>query len=315
MADSSINATLANFYESIGLKHLDEHAWQIVAFAILMHLVFLGGCAVSGALRISHYEKLSASKKGSWGMHIVSMVFSLLVVGLALPVVTTPELAADRVFGRSYYSGLLHAIACGYFLWDIFISLYYLKESGLGFVLHGVACFTVFVLSYRPFVQYFGAYFLLFEISTIFLNIHWFCDKTDRSGTRLQWINGVVLLFAFFSVRIVMGFYQSWQFYVACFEQWDNVPKGLFAVYSVANTILCSLNVWWFSRMIKSIVSRFNGKEDEQKEGNYGSFKAKTEKHAAQVDPVGKSTATSTAFASGSGSGSISQATARKKRD
>ena len=48
-------------------------------------------------------------------------------------------------------------------------------------------------------------YYMYSHRSTIFLNIHWFLDKTGRTGTTLQLINGFLLLATFFVVRIVMG--------------------------------------------------------------------------------------------------------------
>jgi hypothetical protein len=45
-------------------------------------------------------------------------------------------------------------------------------------VVHGIACFLVYFLGFKPYLNYYGPIFLMFEISTIFLNIHWFCDKT-----------------------------------------------------------------------------------------------------------------------------------------
>jgi TLC domain len=51
--------------------------------------------------------------------------------------------------------------------------------------------------------------FILYELSTPFLNIHWFCDKLDMTGGQLQWYNGITLLATFFSSRLVWGTYQS----------------------------------------------------------------------------------------------------------
>lgn len=65
----------------------------------------------------------------------------------------------------------------------------------------------------RPFANYYGPVFILYELSSPFLNIHWFCDKLNLTGSKLQWYNGMVLLFTFFSCRIVWGTYQSARVY------------------------------------------------------------------------------------------------------
>ena len=76
-------------------------------------------------------------------------------------------------------AGSLFAITTGYFLWDTMVSLLYLRENGPGFLIHAVLCCYVFVCSYKPFMQYYGVHFLLWELSSPFLNLHWFFDKCD----------------------------------------------------------------------------------------------------------------------------------------
>lgn len=65
----------------------------------------------------------------------------------------------------------------------------------------------------RPFLNYYGVNFVLYELSTPFLNIHWFLDKLHRTGSRLQWLNGIALLATFAASRLVWGTYQSFWLY------------------------------------------------------------------------------------------------------
>ena len=67
--------------------------------------------------------------------------------------------------------------------------------------------------SQRPFVNFYGCTFILYELSTPFLNFHWFFDKLDMTGSRAQLYNGIVLLVMFFSCRLVWGTYQSVRVY------------------------------------------------------------------------------------------------------
>ncbi|KAI9275343.1 hypothetical protein BY458DRAFT_434500 [Sporodiniella umbellata] len=46
---------------------------------------------------------------------------------------------------------------------------------------------------------------MFYELSTVFLNIHWFMDKLGYTGSKLQMVNGAMLLLSFFGVRIVFG--------------------------------------------------------------------------------------------------------------
>lgn len=74
---------------------------------------------------------------------------------------------------------------------------------------HAVSAVAVFALGYRPFIYFSAPVFLLYELSSPFLNVHWFCDKLGLTGSVVQAVNGVFLVTTFFSCRIVWGLYNS----------------------------------------------------------------------------------------------------------
>ena len=154
----------------------------------------------------------------------------------------------------------------------------------------------------RPFVNYYGLNFVLYELSTPFLNMHWFLDKLNMTGSRLQLYNGITLLVSFFSCRILWGNYQSLRIYsdvltalqmsnievplahnVAVFDyqhpdfrvnlKGDSVtmklPMWLVFVFLGSNTLLNFLNFYWFGKMLHKVRSRFepsDKKLEEKKE-------------------------------------------------
>ena len=61
----------------------------------------------------------------------------------------------------------------------------------------------------RPFVNYYGPSILLYELSSPFLNFHWFFDKCGMTGSLPQLINGICLITTFFSCRLVWGTYMT----------------------------------------------------------------------------------------------------------
>jgi hypothetical protein len=61
----------------------------------------------------------------------------------------------------------------------------------------------------RPFANYYASSFILYELSSPFLNIHWFCDKMDMTGGLVQMVNGVCLLATFFGARLAYGTYMT----------------------------------------------------------------------------------------------------------
>jgi len=55
--------------------------------------------------------------------------------------------------------------------------------------------------------------FILYEISSPFLNLHWYFDKLGMTGSKAQLYNGMLLISSFFLARLVWGVYSSfWVF-------------------------------------------------------------------------------------------------------
>lgn len=131
------------------------------------------------------------------------------------------------------------------------------------------------MFSQKPFVNYYGCNFILFELSTPFLNIHWFLDKVNMTGSDLQLYNGFALLFMFFSCRLVYGPYQSYKVFSDIFalsgKNPSNPGRGVLAyvtsqtyipgwlsfAYIASNAILTFLNFYWFYMMIYAVRKRF----------------------------------------------------------
>lgn len=200
--------------------------------------------------------------RNNWSIHVVSQVHTLIIVPMSIwcMVGESEEMENNKAFGWSDRVGYTFAVACGYFIWDTLDAI--INFVDVGFVIHGVACTLIYTMSYRPFVGYYGARCLLWEISTFFLNIHWFLDKTNRTGTTFQLVNGFALLFAFFSVRLVYGGSISYQFFVTLRNIWREIPFCYTFIFGLSNFALQGLNWLWFSKMIAAIRKRFDGSEE-----------------------------------------------------
>ncbi|KIM48787.1 hypothetical protein M413DRAFT_86010 [Hebeloma cylindrosporum] len=203
------------------------------------------------------YGGKSRGAKNNWSIHVVSQVHVLIVVPFALWCILneTPEDGQDRAFGWNEHVGYVHAIACGYFLWDTLDAIVNFIDPG--FVAHGVACFAIYTMSYKPFVQYYGTRCLLWETSTFFLNNHWFLDKTGRTGSLIQLVNGFFLLGSFFFVRMVYGGWISVQFLLTLKTVYHEIPVAYTIVYGLGNLVLQGLNWFWFFKMIAALRKRF----------------------------------------------------------
>jgi len=164
------------------------------------------------------YPKLSKERKINWDVHVVSLIQSTFITFLALWVMYVDEerKAMDwqqRVWGYTGAAGMIQGMAAGYFLWDLMVTVQHVKVFGLGMLAHAISALLVFSFGFRPFVNFYSCTFILYELSSPFLNFHWFFDKLDMTGSKAQLYNGLLLLATFFGCRLCWGTYQSVRVY------------------------------------------------------------------------------------------------------
>ncbi|KAF1813626.1 DUF887-domain-containing protein [Eremomyces bilateralis CBS 781.70] len=295
----AIDHYLSRVAEPLDLSTLHYHSHE-VALAFLFYNFIYNRLSpwISMKLCPRTYANLPRKTRLNWDIHVVSFVQSVLISAMALYVVAVDEerkvmgLAEnwpERIWGYDGGLGLILAFACGYFAWDLAVSLLHADMFGFGILAHAVCALTVFTLGFRPYANYFGPTFILYELSTPFLNIHWFCDKLNLTGSRIQLINGIILLCTFFSCRLVWGTYSSMQAFSDIYRAWTadkdelalyldrrtaallpgsedtmryagemHMPAWLGATYLAANLTLNSLNFFWFNKMIQTIRKRFD---------------------------------------------------------
>ncbi|KAF8447869.1 DUF887-domain-containing protein [Boletus edulis BED1] len=250
-----VRDTVRPLAEKCGLSVLPEFA-DIVVFAWLFFTALQVGIspAISRVVFPVSYGKANKRTRKNWDVHVVSLVHALIAVALASWCLKAKSLNDDRAFGTYPDASFLLAIAVGYFIWDALESIIHFSE--VGFVVHGKQS-TTFL---RPFVHYYAVRFLLWEASTIFLNINWFLDKMGKTGSQLQFVNGIALLTSFFCVRLVWGGKMSYSFFVTLNGVYTQVPLVYIMVYGVSNLTLHALNWFWFMKMIGALRRRFAGK-------------------------------------------------------
>jgi len=253
------------FCDALGFKALPPHLHVILAGALFYQLIFLLSPLLCAPIK--SYTTLRRRSKINWDIHVVSMVQSLIIVWLAYLALGDPLLKENRAFGYSPFGADVAALACGYFVWDSYVSLKYVRMFGWGFALHGLASFYVFLFGFRPFLMYYGPAVLFFELSTPFLNIHWFSDKFRLTGSNFQIANGIVLILVFFCSRILGGWYITYHFTLDILHARKTNPEltplWLASLYITANLFLNFLNIYWFSKMIDSIRRRADAKPSD----------------------------------------------------
>ncbi|KAF2739663.1 DUF887-domain-containing protein [Polyplosphaeria fusca] len=284
----------------LSLYTLPLHFHEVVFAAVLYHVTHVYISPVISRLLFPRtYPSFNARTKLNWDVHVVSFVQSTLINALALWVIWADEERSEmnwqgKIWGYTGASGLIQAFAGGYFVWDLFITLQNINIFGLGMLAHAVSALFVFSLGFRPFLNYYGPNFILYELSSPFLNIHWFCDKLNMTGSKVQLYNGIMLLFTFFSCRLLWGSYQSISVFRIVYRAMTTdhftlndpefgklsngtvvpelipgsdimqfageraIPIWLAGCYLASNITLNSLNWFWFGKMIETIRKRFD---------------------------------------------------------
>ncbi|KAI4190967.1 MAG: hypothetical protein L6R41_000417 [Letrouitia leprolyta] len=216
--------TITPFANYFSLSTLPIHIHELLFATLTYHLI----CAyispiLSRRLFPSIYPSLPTRTRLNWDVHVVSLAQSILVCAAALWIMYADEERRgmdwkERVWGYTGGGGMIQAFAAGYFLWDLQICLRYMRIFGVGLLMHAVAALVVFSLGFeqRPFVNFYGPTFILYELSSPFLNFHWFFDKLQMTGSRAQWYNGIFLILSFFCCRLLWGTYQSIRVYQDC---------------------------------------------------------------------------------------------------
>ncbi|RAK71324.1 TLC domain-containing protein [Aspergillus fijiensis CBS 313.89] len=310
----------------LNVPAVTEHAHEIIlSFTGYLFIHYILSPCLSPLLFPRHYPKLSPRTKLNWDVHVVSLVQSTFINAMALWAMWVDEErssmnTAERVYGYTGVCGLVSACAAGYFVYDLIVSTVYIKMFGVGMLFHAISALWVFSFGFRPFVNYYSSVFILYELSSPFLNIHWFLDKVNMTGSKLQWYNGMMLLFTFFSCRLVWGTWRSVDVYrdmwYALKQTWDatdvatalnqpvditaqvfrthdaslggsldgaraqaqlelskyanytatGTPTWLVLTYVISNVVLNSLNYFWFSKMVETVLKRFRGPAASEKE-------------------------------------------------
>ncbi|KAK6537745.1 hypothetical protein TWF694_011910 [Orbilia ellipsospora] len=259
----------------LGFDTLPSHFHEVLGAFLLYHVtnVYISPVA-SSFLFPQTYRSFNKRSRINWDIHVVSLVQSTLICIISLYVMVVDHERSEmdshqRVWGYTGLLGMVQAFGAGYFLWDLMVSTQYLGIFGPGLLAHAVCALCVFSLGFRPFVNFYAPTFLLYELSSPFLNFHWFMDKLEMTGSKLQLLNGICLLIVFFSCRLVYGTYSSFQVGFDIYQAWKNppseivaqgreVPTWLALSYVTSNLILHFLNFYWFGKMIDALRRRFD---------------------------------------------------------
>jgi hypothetical protein len=190
-------------------------------------------------------------------MCATSFIHAMIVLCLSFYIIVyTPDsIKNDRHYGHSDITEALYSITTSYFAFDV-IHILTDKKINIGFLVHGVACFIAYYSVLNPYLSGYGYYFLLFELSTPFLNIREFILITGKHKEYLYIIErlfGVTFIISRIIFGIPASFYMQKVFYDSIVN--DTTHNIFITVYfSIANITLNGLNIYWLSKLLKKFL-------------------------------------------------------------
>lgn len=140
--------------QSWSLPTLPYHIHEVIlSFALYQFIQSIVAPRLSTWLFPKLYPNFSKRTKLGWDIHVVSLTQSTLISVLALWVIFVDEerknmTPVERVYGYSGACGLVQAMATGYFLWDLIISVRHVSVFGVGMLFHAISAVLVFSLGY-----------------------------------------------------------------------------------------------------------------------------------------------------------------------
>lgn len=226
-----------------------------------------------------HYEKMGGRRssvefvpKGNIRpkmAHIItSLVHALLVTAGSLYCVlndTSANNSYERVFAIDDLMTQIVILSTGYFIWDLFVCVYYFRLYGKGFLVHATMACMATLVALRPCLSYYAVRFLLFELSTIFVDLHWLLEKLGWEDGLLIKINDFCVLLAYFFIRICYGYFCTWNIYLDLDEQRGYLSPSVRATVLGFNFMTHYLNAIWFYRLIRSAYRSIYPKKPKNK--------------------------------------------------
>lgn len=99
---------------------------------------------------------------------------------------------------------------------------------------------------------------MIFEISTIFVDMHWFFAKTGYDKTKRQFTADVLGLLCYLVFRIAFGYWTSYQMMVDLYEWHQSGKSNLLAIIfaNILHILSHVLNMYWFVKLVSSAVGK-----------------------------------------------------------
>ena len=230
-----------------------------VYFCAWYGLYLCGGVVCRGLF--STYGTLKKDAQAYWCASFVSSVHAVVIVYLAYTAGRDLEVWSSArddgaFFATSERSSLANRVFLGYLLSDLATSLYY-NRAWSGWVeniLHhvsGIACW--YTLERDAFGHLFLLTALLCEATTPFVNNRWFFAQAGMKASTLYFVNGLVMTFLWFALRVVMFGWLGYRIFVLRAALYTlSLWQALVMAWSFV--VGYGLQLFWFRKILKGAI-------------------------------------------------------------
>jgi len=227
---------------------MDDTQKIIALGAVIAFYSGLAQLARQMPILINPSIQFTSSQRREFGIRCNSMVNSVVLSVLSFYLLQTLEFQS-RLFDYEPAVVFLLCLASGYFIWDTIDVVLNIKDSGLGFFFHGFSCSILY--TYALFTQtlfYYSITFLLFELSTPFLNLMWFSSTFAELAqiklpSHIPNFFRVAFALTFLVARVMMGPYWSSLFWIDAYNLYLEPDSRAPASFLTMSYLFLLLNI------------------------------------------------------------------------
>ncbi|KAK9836151.1 hypothetical protein WJX81_005054 [Elliptochloris bilobata] len=190
---------------------------------------------------------------------LVGTLHLIIQVPLAVYIICSPSILANKLYSRTTASVTFLAISAGYFFYDLLVSIF--RYEGMAYLVHGAFAFILYTYgALSGALGYYGALFILWECSTPFVYLRWFLFNMGQAKSRWYIINGLLMLASFALFRNVLGVAMSVDFWYTSGKEMvqpsviGGLSPAVLWTYRIFNCCLNALNFFWLSKMASGAV-------------------------------------------------------------
>lgn len=251
---------LEEFFEKYQLGRLWDHLPAVLFFYLVFAFASGIGRQLSSLLlkdKLAQLDKKARKKlKISWAHHIVAFLNAIISSSMALHYILFINKDKDSFTAgtHDYFPEVARilSVGVGYFIWDVQICIKYYSIYGAAFALHGVMALVALVISFKPYMMNLISYYMLVEISTIFLHTNWFLIKLGYKNTLAFKISHGLLLTSYFCIRVVMAPYFVYETIRQTLDANNHTALWAKTVYCGNVFVLALLSQFWFWKLAYS---------------------------------------------------------------